>query len=96
MLKEKKYGRLQSWLGTGQLTSRNSLPYFNDDHTKWITFWDSYKSAIHDNRELTDVEKFNYLRSLLEHSAHEAIAGLTLSSANYQEAVDILHKQFGK
>ena len=72
-----------------------SLPHFNGDLTRWTTFWDSYESAVHNNRELTDVEKFNYLRSLLERSAHEAIAGLTLSSANYQEAVDILHKRFG-
>lgn len=72
-----------------------SLPHFNGDLTKWATFWDSYESAIHSRRELTDVEKFNYLRSLLERSAHDAIAGLTLSSANYREAIDILHKRFG-
>ena len=72
-----------------------SLPHFNGDLTKWATFWDSYESAIHNSRQLTDVEKFNYLRSLLERSAHDAIAGLTLSSANYQEVIDILHKRFG-
>ena len=44
---------------------------------------------------LTDVDKFNYLRSLLERTAYEAISGLTLSSANYQEAIDILQKRFG-
>ena len=49
-------------------------------------------SAIHKNDDLTDIDKFNHLRSLLERTAHEAIAGLTLSSANYQE---ILRKQFG-
>ena len=36
------------------------------------------------------MDKFNYLRSL----AYEAIAGLTLSSANYVEAIDILKKRF--
>ena len=41
------------------------------------------------------MDKFNYLRSLLERTAYEAIAGLTLSSANYGEAIEILKKWFG-
>ena len=72
-----------------------SLPHFSGNITKWATFWDSYESAVHKNDDLTDVDKFNYLRSLLEHTAYEAISGLTLSSANYREAIDILQKRFG-
>ena len=72
-----------------------SLPHFNGDLTKWTSFWDSYESAIHSSKALTDVDKFNYLRSLLERNAHDAIAGLTLSSANYQEAIEILQNRFG-
>ena len=60
-----------------------------------MSFWDSYQSAVHLNSELTDVDKFNYLRSLLDHSAYDAIAGLTLSSANYKQAIEILRKRFG-
>ena len=41
------------------------------------------------------MDKFNYLRSLLENAAYDAIAGLTLSSANYSEAIEILKKRFG-
>ena len=62
---------------------------------KWSGFWDSINSAIHNNPELSEVDKFNYLRSLLEGSAHDAIAGLMLSSGNYKEAIKILNKQFG-
>ena len=72
-----------------------TLPRFNGDPVRWMSFWDSYKSAVHLNSELTDVDKFNYLRSLLDHSAYDAIAGLTLSSANYKQAIEILHKRFG-
>ena len=71
-----------------------SLPHFNGDLTKWTSFWDSYESPIHSSTELTDVDKFNYLRSKLERTARNAIAGLTLSSEN--EAIDILLKRFGK
>ena len=71
-----------------------SLPRFGWNPVKWIPFWDSYKSAIHVNPDLSEVDKFNYLRSLLDHMAFDAIAGLTLS-ANYQEAVEIIIKRFG-
>ena len=71
------------------------LPHFSGNLMKWPVFWDSFKSAVHDNPDLINVDKFNYLRSLLERSAYDAIAGLTLSDANYQEAVSILTKRFG-
>ena len=38
---------------------------------------------------------FNYLMSLVESSAAEAIAGLTITSANYDEAIATLKKRFG-
>ena len=72
-----------------------SLKPFNGDITQWTTFWDSFKSAIHDNPTLSDLDKFNYLRSLLERSAKESIAGLALTAPNYKEAVSILEKRFG-
>ena len=41
-------------------TSRVKLPKltprkFNGVLTRWLTFWDSFKSSIHNNRELLDV-----------------------------------------
>ena len=74
---------------------RLSLPHFSGDITKWATFWDSYESAVHKSDSLNDIDKFNYLRSLLERAAYDAISGLTLSAANYKEAIDILQKRFG-
>ena len=72
-----------------------TLRPFNGERTQWTTFWESYESAIHLNKDLSDIDKFNYLNSLLERTAREAIAGLALSSANYNEAVAILKKRFG-
>ena len=63
--------------------------------TKWTSFWDSFESAVHNNRELSDIEKFNYLSTLLERSAREAISGLSLTSENYREAIATLKKRFG-
>ena len=58
-------------------------------------FGDTFESSIHNNTDLSAIHKFNYLSSLLEGNAATAISGLTLSSANYDEAVVILKKRFG-
>ena len=68
---------------------------FNGDITAWTTFWDSFESAIDSCTGLSEIDKFNYLRSLVEKSAAEAISGLTLTADNYKEAVLILKKRFG-
>ena len=72
-----------------------SLMTFNGDLTTWTAFWDTFESSIHNNTDLSAIDKFNYLNSLLEGNAATAISGLTLSSANYDEAVVILKKRFG-
>ena len=66
-----------------------SLPHFRGNLMRWTAFWDSFNSAIHTNDRLSEIDKFNYLRSLLESTASDAIAGLALSAANYGEAVEI-------
>lgn len=68
---------------------------FKGELTAWTTFWDSYQTAIDANTALSDIEKFNYLRSLLQGPALDAVAGLTLTAANYREAVDVLKIRFG-
>ena len=72
-----------------------SIKKFNGDLTKWVIFWDSFDSSIHKNLSLSNVDKFNYLNSFLESAAAESIAGLTLTSANYEEAVATLKRRFG-
>ena len=72
-----------------------SIQPFRGQLTTWTPFWESYCAAIHDNTGLTDIEKFNYLRSLLERTALDAISGLSLTAPNYKEAVSILEKRFG-
>ena len=72
-----------------------SLPRFCGDPVKWTSFWDAYQSAVHGNPDLSQVDKFNYLRSLLDHTALDAVAGLTLSEANYRHAIEILQRRFG-
>ena len=72
-----------------------SLPQFNGDPTKWLPFLDSFSSAIDENDDLCDVDKFQYLRSLLEGPAVSVIAGLSLTNSNYKQAVALLQDRYG-
>ena len=45
---------------------------------------------------LSKVEKFSYLRSLLLEPARSAIGGFALTSANYESAIELLKKRYGK
>ena len=51
--------------------------------------WDSFSSAIHLSEELSEIDKFQYLKSLLVGTAAETISGLPLSGSNYNYAVDL-------
>lgn len=72
------------------------LPNFKGDVTQWQGFWDSYNSSIHINPQLTQIDKFNHLHSLLEEQVARSIQSLTRTEANYNSAIDLLHKRFGK
>ena len=61
----------------------------------WTTFWNQFESGIHSKRDISDIDKFSYLRSFLAPVALETISGLTLSSQNYSEAIDLLKNRYG-
>ncbi|XP_045171011.2 uncharacterized protein LOC123533438 [Mercenaria mercenaria] len=73
-----------------------SLPTFNGDILTWQSFWDSYESTIHMNNNLTDVQKFSYLKSQLEGKAAQVIEGFAMTNVNYIRAVDLLKERFGQ
>ena len=65
------------------------LPKFNGHYENWVTFEDSFKSMIHDNPDLSKVQKFHYLKSALEGAAEEKI-----NDANYEVAWEMLRKSY--
>jgi len=60
-----------------------TIAKFHGEVTNWTSFWDAYKSAIHQNTDMMKVDKFNYLNSLLEGVALGIIEGLSLTEYNY-------------
>ena len=55
---------------------------------------DGFSPAVHENVEVSKVDKFNYLRSLLDGAAASAIEGLSLTKENYNAAVNLLKDRF--
>ena len=58
------------------------LPEFSGDPLKWQGFWDQYQVAIDNKNNISDIDKFNYLKGCLKGEALSAVSGLTLNSEN--------------
>eukprot|EP00794_Sanderia_malayensis_P019568 gene19567-biopygen14529 len=72
------------------------LKKFEGKIYEWQEFWDGYASAIHENEQLASVDKFKYLKSLLEEPARGVIKGKPITEANYELAVALLKKRYAK
>ncbi|KAK4324412.1 hypothetical protein Pmani_004972 [Petrolisthes manimaculis] len=74
---------------------RLELPKYTGELTDWQSFWDRFEALV-DQSELPVISKFSYLQSLLEGEALSVIQGLSLTSANYKVACDLLKERFGR
>ena len=72
------------------------LPKVDGDVLKFQNFWDQFEAAVHDNENMPAVQKFTYLRSVLDGVAYHTIEGFEVTSANYQHAVDALKHRFDR
>ena len=68
---------------------------FVGDIINFQEFWDEFHSAIHSNDSINNKGKFCYLKSFYFNSAKSCISGLSLSSANYFEAIELLKQRYG-
>ena len=85
---------------TGSTSHSTKLPKlvlkkFSGDSKTWQEWWDSFKVAVHENG-ISDVEKFNHLRRLVEGAAYATTAGLSLTEENYKTAIDLLQERFAQ
>jgi len=72
------------------------MPKFSGEISEWQGFWGQYQTAIHGNEDLSKTDKFSYLKSFLTGTAASAVAGLALSDDNYDSAIDMLKRRFGR
>ena len=73
-----------------------SLPIFTGNILEWRTVWDSFESRVHHNDSLSDIQRFSYLRSLLQGDAARVVEGFPLTHTNYIHAVELLTESFGQ
>ena len=72
-----------------------NIETFSGELATYPAFMDSYESIIHNNATLSNVEKFYYLKGLLRGKASTTIEGLSMTSANYESALELLKNRFG-
>ena len=70
------------------------LAKFDGNPLQWRPFWDDFRATVHD-RAIPTVKKFSHLRKCLVGNARDALAGYTLSEANYPLAVAELQRRYG-
>ncbi|XP_029842866.2 uncharacterized protein LOC115326201 [Ixodes scapularis] len=80
---------------TGMELPKLQLLHYQGELTQWQPFWEQFDASIHRNTKLSDVEKFQYLRSLLNEPAASAVSGLQATAACYRDAIEILTERFG-
>ena len=67
---------------------------FNIRLQDWQKFWDSFQSSIDRNNNLFAVNKFSYLKSLVQERVRSTIEGIVLTAVNSDTPVQALKKQW--
>ncbi|XP_050547611.1 uncharacterized protein LOC126909236, partial [Daktulosphaira vitifoliae] len=62
------------------------LPTFSGRYDEWLTFRDTFRSMIHDNKDIDEIEKFHHLRAALKGEAGKVIMSLETTDDNYSIA----------
>ncbi|XP_055591187.1 uncharacterized protein LOC129743233 [Uranotaenia lowii] len=70
------------------------LPVFNGTLEHWLNFHDLFISLVHSSSELSNIQKFYYLRSSLAGDALKLIQTIALSANNYPVAWNLLVEHF--
>ncbi|XP_058828570.1 uncharacterized protein LOC131688381 [Topomyia yanbarensis] len=70
------------------------LPTFCGKLRDWVPFRDAFRSLIHRNEKLTDMDRFTYLRSSVSGEALQAISSIELTAANYTVAWTSLERRY--
>ena len=71
------------------------IPTFGGSVMEWDQFWRRFQKSVHENKELTDDDKWEYLsQALTDGSAKDTIAGFTRAAGQYDEAIKCLTDRY--
>ncbi|XP_017797043.1 PREDICTED: uncharacterized protein LOC108578262, partial [Habropoda laboriosa] len=71
-----------------------TLPSFDGKYDHWVRFRDTFSTMVHNNKSLTDIQRFHYLTSALKGAAARTIETLAVSDTNYKLAWANLKRRF--
>lgn len=70
------------------------MPTFDGSYEHWLEFRDTFLSLVHNSKEISNIQKFHYLKSCLKGSAELVIDSLEFSSHNYEVAWELLLNRY--
>ena len=71
------------------------LRKFSGDPLDWKSFQETFEAAVHNNDNISNIEKFTYLRTYLDNSALQATERFPLTNENYTAAWQLLDERYG-
>ncbi|KAG8174211.1 hypothetical protein JTE90_015693 [Oedothorax gibbosus] len=75
---------------------RLNIPIFTGDFFEWPSFKDLLCAVVHDNANLSKIEKFQYLKSLLADTPATLIRHMPMAESSYDEAWNKIVQRYGK
>nr|XP_037871625.1 uncharacterized protein LOC119629562 [Bombyx mori] len=71
-----------------------AMPTFDGSYEHWLEYRDTFLSLVHNNADITPIQKFHYLKSSLKSVAALVIDSLEFSSNNYTVAWDLICNRY--
>ena len=73
---------------------RIEIPRFDGRRETWESFRDYFRSLIHDDQGLSDVQKLHFLKGHVDGEAKRALEHLAVTGSNYTNAWEILEARY--
>ncbi|XP_066585041.1 uncharacterized protein [Prorops nasuta] len=70
------------------------LPTFDGNYENWLNFKNTFNNLIGNNSELSDMDKFYYLKSALTGEAENKLKIFSVDGMNYAKAWELLEKAY--
>ncbi|KAL0271399.1 UNVERIFIED_CONTAM: hypothetical protein PYX00_008500 [Menopon gallinae] len=70
------------------------LPTFSGDPTEWFSFHDLFRATIHENPNLSNAQRLQYLKGTLRGEAAKIIRHLPITEDSYVESWDLLKRRY--
>lgn len=71
-----------------------AMPTFDGSYEHWLEFRDKFLSLVHDSTEISDIQKFHYLKLSLKGSAELVVESVQFSADNYLVAWELLLNRY--